>query len=247
MHIMYVDESGTEDLTDDTRFFVIGGVIVHEDDLIPMEEKIQWYKDSNFYGFAKDAEIHLHQMYRSRGKFHGINKSEKYRMFDALFDAIHEIKLAAIVIVIDKLRLKETADEYSHILDYGYTMLTERFQMFLKENGCKGIMRVDKTTPPNRVILNEKDGHILEVVNTMRRRGTWFMPDAGLIVEEPHFLRSDSRKGLQVADAVSYCANKKFNGHSDFDSYWGVVASKLCRGHDGLTAGYGLKVYPDTS
>ncbi len=49
MHIMYVDDSGTPSLKDDTSYYVISGVIMHIQDLHILGEKFAEFKKSILY------------------------------------------------------------------------------------------------------------------------------------------------------------------------------------------------------
>ncbi|MCE2505593.1 MAG: DUF3800 domain-containing protein [Nitrosopumilaceae archaeon] len=210
---------------DKTQFFVTGGVIFYEDQLDFMKQEIQNYKDTYFTGSLEDAEIHLQQMFKGRGKFFGLNLSQKRALLDPLYDTINTIPFTAIAI--DKQKFVKRHADLNEILDYGHMLLIERYDKFLQENDCKGIVRIDRTTAPNKAELNQKDEYIRKLINKIRKRGTRWQPPAISIVEEPHFLPSHIRKGLQIADAISYCTNRKINNNSDFDSYWKIVFSKF--------------------
>lgn len=244
MHIMYVDESGTESVYDKTQFFVTGGVIFHEEQLDFMKQEIQNYKDTYFIGPLEGTEIHLQQMFKGRGRFFGLNLPQKRALLDPLYDTINNIPFTAIVTVIDKQKFVKKHSDLSEILDYGHMLLIERYDKFLQENYCKGIVRIDRTTAPNKAELNQKDEHIRRLINKIRKRGTRWQPPAKSIVEEPYFLHSHIRKGLQVADAISYCTNRKINNNTDFDSYWKIVYSKFHTDSTGNPTGYGFRIYP---
>lgn len=240
---MYLDESGTIETTDDTEFFVTTGAIFHENDLDHMKNSIQEYKDSYFIGRLRHAEIHLYQIWKGRGKFYGLNNSEKTALLDPLYNTISKLPFTIITVRINKSDFvkRHSAED---ILVYGYMLLIERFDYFLREKSNKGIIRIDKTTPPDRVNLNDKDLSILKLINRIRKRGTRWQLPAEYIVEEPHFLHSHTRKGLQIADALSYCIGRKTNGMNDFDNYWNLIYSKFRKSKDGVIDGYGLITYP---
>ena len=241
---MYVDESGVESVRDNSNFFVTAGAIFHEDDLATMKTDIQNYKDANFSGTHQDAEIHLQHIFKGRGKFFGLNLSQKLSLLNPLYSTLHNLPFTVISVAIDKQRFtqKHSARE---ILDYGHMLLIERFNSFLVEKDNKGIIRIDRTTAPNKVNLGPKDAYILKLINRIRKNGTRWQPPAISIVEEPDFIASHLRKGLQVADAVAYCVNRKINSYSDFDIFWDKIYPKFRTDSNGDTAGYGFKIYPE--
>ena len=229
---MYVDELGVESVYDNTKFFVTAGAIFHENDLSTMKTEIQNYKDANFSGVYQDAEIHLQHIFKGRGKFFGLNLSQKIALLNPLYSTLHNLPFTIISIAIDKQKFiqKHHARE---ILDYGHMLLVERFDNFLVEHDNKGIIRIDRTTAPNKVDLNQKDADVLKLINKIRKNGTRWQSPAISIVEEPHFLASHLRKGLQIADAVGYCINRKINNYSDFDIFWNEIYPKFRTSSDG--------------
>lgn len=241
---MYVDESGTESIYDKTKFFVTGGAIFHEDQLEFMKQQIDEYKATTFTGGLSGAEIHLQQMFKGKGAFYGLNLAQKMALLTPLYDTINNIPFTAIAIAIDKQKFAKRHSDLSEILDYGHMLLVERFDNFLRENSCKGVIRIDKTTPPNQIKLNQKDEYILKLINKIRKRGTRWQSPAISIVEEPYFLASYLRKGLQVADAITYCTNRILNNNSDFEPYWKIIYNKFRKNSAGIVDGYGFRIYP---
>lgn len=240
---MYVDESGVESVCYNSNFFVTAGIIFHEDDLHLMKTEIQNYKDTNFNGVYKDAEIHLHHIFKGRGKFFGLSLPQKLALLNPLYSTLHNLPFTIISIVIDKQKFVQKHNARD-ILDYGYMLLVERFDNFLVENNNKGIIRIDRTTAPNKVELNQKDAYILKLINKIRKNGTRWQSPAISIVEEPDFLASHLRKGLQIADAVGYCINRKINNNFDFDIFWDEIFPKFRTDSSGNNTGYGFKIYP---
>jgi len=244
MYIMYVDESGVREISDRTPFFVTTGAIFYEDNLYVMKNAIQDYKDNYFTGSLNGAEIHLYYMWRGKGRFHGLNQQQRIALIDPLYDLINKLQFTTIAVRIQKNKFALRHSNPSEILEYGYMLLVERFDYFLRDNNSKGIIRIDKSTMPYQANLNGKDSCILRLINRIRKRGTRWQPPAENIVEEPHFLHSHTRKGLQVADAVSYCITRKSNNTNDFDSYWDLIYPKFRRSEGGRVDGYGLITYP---
>ena len=63
-------------------------------------------------------------------------------------------------------------------------------------------------------------------------------------VEESDVIVSHLRKGLQVADAVAYCVNRKINSYSDVDVFWNKIYPKFRTDSNG-NAAESFKVYPE--
>jgi hypothetical protein len=82
-----------------------------------------------------------------------------------------------------------------------------------------------------------------KIVNRLRRYGSHFQSIEN-IVEEPIFVESQIREGIQLADACAYCTVRYLNGSEKFLPYWDIVESKLRRSKSGIVLGYGLKIFP---
>lgn len=242
MYLMYIDESGVDEKTDDTRYFVTSGAIFHENGLAQMKEKIRDFKDRVFVDKLKDAEIHVHEIYKGKKEFYGLTPTEIKTILDDLYSTLSTIRFSTIIVGIDKSTLKNSEFSDYDILETGYTFLIERFDKFLRRTNNKGIIRIDKTSnKPNA--LNVKDCKILDVINKIRKHGTNWQSIKN-IAEEPFFIDSHLRKGLQVADSVVYCANSFLNNNSDFDNYWRAIYPKIHTSNSGSIWGYGLYVFP---
>ena len=242
LYIMYVDESGVEEITDDTKYFVTSGVIIHENSLADMKEKISEFKNKKFLGNLEDAEIHVHEIFKGKKEFYGLTPVQIKEILDELYNTITKIPFSTISVVIDKPKLKDSEFKDWDILETGYTFLIERFDKFLRRTNHKGIIRIDKTS--NKVnALNAKDNKILDAVNKIRKHGTNWQSIKN-IAEEPYFIDSHLRKGLQVADAVVYCVNRHMNQHKMFDDYWDMILPKMHSKHSGSITGFGLTVFP---
>ena len=72
LYIMYVDESGVEEHTDNTKYFIVSGVVVHESDLAKMKKMIQSIKGKIFARKFKGKEIHIHDIYKGKSDFYRI-------------------------------------------------------------------------------------------------------------------------------------------------------------------------------
>lgn len=244
MYLMYVDDSGTSDINDDTKFFVTDGAIIHENDLNSMKDDIQNYKDVEFTGQLQGAEIHVYDIYKEKKAFAGIPLSKRTDLLQKLYSIINKIPMTTIVIGIDKQKFIRRHSDPDEILDYGYMLLVERFDNFLNDKNDNGIIRIDRSTDIHQPFLNSLDTRVLKIINKVRKRGTRWQSAATSIVEEPLFLPSHCRKGIQIADAVAYCSTRHVNGHTNFEVYWKVISSKLRTGPNGQVIGYGYRIYP---
>ena len=156
---MYVDESGVEQTSDQTRHFLVSGVVIHEQNLQDMYARVYKIRGSVFPTKFKNSEIHAHDIYKGHKDFFGISKSEVHESLHGLYASLLDIDFSTISIVIDKKALLCSRYSDYDVLGTAYTFLIERFDNFLHKSGEKGMLRLDRTSgKPNS--LNAKDRKI---------------------------------------------------------------------------------------
>lgn len=238
MYIMYVDDSGVPDLNDSSPFYVISGVIIHESDMTNMKKKVDQFKDENFKSNYVNAEIHTHDIYKSRDVFDGITLEVKYDLLNKLYALINDLPIIVISVGIDKKRSKAEMPHWD-VFKAAWTFLIERFDSFIDYNGNsinKGIIRIDKS-------CQVQEETTMKIINDLRKNGSYYQTIRH-IVEEPQFLDSHKRRGLQLADATAYCTVRHLTQSTKFEPYWNIVEKKLRRSAGGQIHGYGLKIFP---
>ena len=239
MYIMYVDDSGVPDLNDNSPFYVISGVIIHESDMTKMKNMVDEFKDRNFKSNYVNAEIHTHDIYKSRKEFDGITLQEKYDLLNKLYELINNLPITVISVGIDKKRAKNEMPHWD-VFKAAWTFLIERFDSFIDDNDDstnKGIIRIDKS-------CKIQESTTMELVNNLRKNGSYYQKIKH-IIEEPQFLDSHRRRGLQLADVTAYCTVRNLTQSTKFQPYWNIVESKLRRSRSGQILGYGLKIFPN--
>ena len=110
---MYVDDSGTPNIQDDVRYYVISGVIVYGSELYLIEKSIEDYKNEYFTDAYKDEEIHTHEIYHSRGNFTKLTLGTKYRLLTNLYEMINELPVTVITVAIDKFLMNEYLPDWN--------------------------------------------------------------------------------------------------------------------------------------
>ena len=105
---MYVDESGVEEISDNTRYFVVSGSIFHENSLESMKTHVIEFKKDHFIGKYKNAEIHVHDIYKGQKQFYGLTPKEIEDLLLKWYQSLRKITFSTISVAIDKhaLRIK---------------------------------------------------------------------------------------------------------------------------------------------
>lgn len=239
---MYVDESGCTDLSTG-KYFVISGVIINECNLDYIQLEISNYKHLYFINECQGAEIHIYDIWQGRPPFDKIDITTKKTLLNNLYILLFNLPFTIVSVVIDKQLMLSGNYINWKVNKASWTFLTERFDRFISDNsewGNKGLLIVDKQT-------KEVDNEIRERVNDLLKHGTLYHKYKR-IFEEPLFVPSFNRIGLQIADAVSYCTLKHFYLNTHFDEYWNYTQTKYRKNpKDNNIYGYGLKIFPNES
>lgn len=242
MYFMYVDESGTEQRAERSRYFVVSGVTVHENYVDDLERRMAQTRRELLPKRFQEQEIHVHDIYKGCKTFRGITPNEIQKTLNGLYKSFLGMDFSVIVVAIDKERWFNSNYLRYDVQKSAYTFLIERFDKYLQRNNSKGLIRIDRTSnKPNT--LNAKDSRILTVINSLREVGSYWTPIRRL-VEPPLFLSSVESDGLQVADAIAYGTTGYLNKTLGFEDYYKIILQKAQKRHDGITDGYGMTLFP---
>ena len=211
MPVMYVDDSGSPSPADHTKYFVLSGVIARDEHIKKLQRMVFEYKQSNFIGDLVDSEIHTHDIYGSKNDFGSISLDTKTDLLDKLYEMVAKTECTGILVIIDKNKLQSEKPVKSP-LDMAWSLLLERYDMFLRENRmASGHTKAD--TSPNKT-----RSAILRTYSKLTNHG---MGHQRLTrITQPVFADSAGVYGIQMADAFAYCALKHRTTNDQFVRYW---------------------------
>lgn len=238
MYIMYVDDSGTTSYKDQSELYILSGVIVHKNNVKHIKNAICQYKIDNFVEKYIDAEIHTHDIFKSREEFTNISKEIKYDLLDKLYDTIANMNITTISVIIRKELFKNeypTWDIFNTTLIY----LVERYDKYIEcsdKTDEGGIIKIDKSTSKQQKVA-------FDTVNGLRKRGSIWQ-DINHIIKDPIFVNSAGVEGIQIADAIAYCTFKHKTGTEKFNPYWNKIYNKFRKGEQNKVNGFGIKEFP---
>lgn len=237
MYIMYVDDSGTSNLKDQSLYYVISGIIIDETKIRDLKKQVHEYKLDNFKGEYIDAEIHVHDIAGNSGDFTKISREEKMKLLNNLYSMIPTLPITTVSVVINKPLLQTRCPTWN-IFTTAWIYLAERFDNFVKEaESCKeGMFRVDEST-------KEQESDVEFIVKDLQRNGSKYA-SMKYITKEPTFLNSLSSEGIQVADAIAYCTSKRLRRHPLFVPHWEKIIPTLWTSKVLSYGGSGYKEFP---
>ncbi|HKQ21421.1 MAG TPA: DUF3800 domain-containing protein [Nitrososphaeraceae archaeon] len=232
---MYVDDSGTPHLTDESQFYVISGIIVEACDLPLLERKVENFKRKYFVGRYSDEEIHLHEIYKSKGNFEKLTKGEKYNILNAVYCIIDNLPITIISVGIHKQRMSIEYPSWD-IFKAIWTFMVERYDAFLYERNARGCIVIDRST-------NMDELKITKIIRSLIENGSNYVNITNL-ENEVYFFPSDTQHGIQIADAASYCVLRTLDANIKFQPYWNIIKKQMRKDGSGNINGYGYKVFP---
>ena len=235
---MYVDDSGAADYKDKSKQYILSGVIIHKDNIKDMKNAVHQYKIDNFTDEYIDAEIHTHDIFKSREEFTRITLETKYQLLDKLYETISNMDITTISVIIDKELLKIKHPTWS-VFNITWTYLVERYDKYIEGSDKAdegGIIKIDKST-------SRQQANAFKIVNELRKEGSYWQK-VNHIIQDPIFVNSAAVEGIQVADAIAYCTFRHETGSTKFEPYWNKIYDKFRKGEYNKVQGYGIKEYP---
>lgn len=234
---MYIDESGMPDFRDNTKYYLLTGVIIHQDKIKQVKQDVFSYKHRHFKNGYVEAEIHTHNICKAKKEFSKLTHDEKFSLLDNLYIMINGLPVTTICVVINKILLEKIHPNWK-IFNVAWNILTTRYNQFLEWGGTpvNGIIKTDKLS-----VIQSKD--LKKLVDEIREREKKHQRIDN-IVGDPIFVNSDATEGIQVADAISYCVTKYLDKNSNFQDYWKKIEVLFFDGFKGKVFGYGLNIFP---
>lgn len=259
MYRMYLDEVGTDDLSnlekDNHRYLSLTGVIMdlNHVDLV-LNPAMQMLKRTVFE-FDPDEVIHLHRsdIVRRKSVFGQLNDNVKREQFDRLvYEMIHSVDFTVITVVIDKLAMSQQAHwQQRHPYHYLMAILVEKYVQFLERKNTIGDIM-----PEARQGM--KDQRLQSEFDRVKERGTRYVEkdrlDAKIRSSKLKFrTKKDNISGLQLCDLIAHPSHmyvRMLQKHSvelgDFANRIIPILTnaKYDRSRAGNIHGYGIKYCP---
>lgn len=234
---MYVDETGSPEFSDHTKFFILGGIIIHENDIWNIRKRVFNFKQEHFTGTYIESEIHMHDMLMSKKGFKTLRGEEKRYVVEKAYEMIKDLPITVITAAINKTRFRQEHPKWS-VLKTALIILVSKYNYYLESvQGYRdqGIIKFDKSS----------DKRLMEIINIMKMlRKDKKNNQINNILGEPDFVNSDGSAGIQISDVASFCIGKQLQGKPMHSIFWDIVKEKtFSNGRDEIL-GYGLNVFP---
>lgn len=142
MYFIYLDESGDSRLREGTReeddFFILGGFLVKEKDLLEINKKFKDFKEKTFPKELWNYPIHaveLNQVSKhKKTKYKGIISTEQgKKILENAYTLINTFSIESIVVLVDKYQLKNKYKFPKNPYYIAYEILCEKVQKIVKK------------------------------------------------------------------------------------------------------------------
>ena len=232
---MYVDDSGSDSYADQSKYFILSGIIVQDERIKDLQKTVFDYKQNNFVGNLVDSEIHAHDMYKSKKDFSRISLQKQTELLDNLYEMIKSVNCVGITVVINKKKLRVEKPK-KQILDTALTYLIKEYDKFLEENSIDvGNIKIDKSS-------KKIEKHMINIISDLINNGTTDQSKPHFTY--PVFVDSTGVYGIQIADAFAYCVLANKMDQKNFKSYFQIIWKKLRKNNSGQTTNCGYIEYP---
>ncbi len=244
MYLIYVDESGTLNVKDSSKFYVLSSIIVHEYNWVDINEKIDQLKVKHFPKCNPvDFEFHMSDITHKKGVFKQKSKSDLFIIIRDIFTLISTIDCTIICIAM----IKEQIGNPKKIEHISLKYLLERFERNLeeknkdKQNKDLGLIIMDG-------IERSVDFGRLKTVREVRREFNAQYKKETFLIEDPVFVDSHYRSLIQLADAIAFCVQRTFQESNEktdlFKECFELIKDKFAVNSKGEIEGAGLKIFP---
>ena len=249
MQLFFADESGTAPPPDktNTKYFVVGGVIIAEDQWHHIAHDLNHIKTS----FSISGEIKwrffgqkLGQEQKENNLKH-LNFEQRDALRTAIFSIINKYQSMRLICTVTNVieayqrpYIKSSDDIYW----YTYKPLTERFQYYLQDlsklvgSKINGIIVCDHRARKDDEYLRKMHARLLDTEDEYKNSSYKNLIE-GLFIAPSHL-----SVGIQLADMVVGAVFRKFE-HDD-DKWFKLLEPSWRKSTEGKKEGYGLVMFP---
>ncbi|MES2215588.1 MAG: DUF3800 domain-containing protein [Pseudomonadota bacterium] len=208
MHLIYFDETK---FSKENPFFLIGGILVHNDFISGLEDTLMQIQ-YNFFGtniLSHETEFHGQHIFNGIGYFRKRKLEDRVKLFQDIGKFICDNQIAIRIVCIDihkhRARYQYPQPEYN----LGLMLILERFCDFLESKDDIGLVFGDY----------EKDEITKSILDfsQFKHSGKTSMfhgRPLGRLKDTIYFTHSHHSRFLQVADMIMYMANRYENGYN---------------------------------
>lgn len=219
MYLLYLDESGHSNIKNPLKFpegdfFVLGGVIVKEENYHTCNEEFRKFKRTNFPKLVADLPIHAVELnnigHSSNNRYDGhLTPAEGKELLKRIYDFINGCKIEVIVVVIDNIALRKQYVRPENPYVLAYEFLLEKFAKIVegRDDVHNQIGLVNLAQSSEKLHQNLKLVH-----KHAKTHGTTYVKDYTKILPMLNIEPMESSSYYEIADLVCYAFQRHYYG-----------------------------------
>ena len=207
MVLVYIDESGSPHLDDESKIFSMTAILIKEEDFQQIDTIMLNFREQLAFEYNLDTEVefHIKELLKNKKKdkmkkeFKHLTYEQRLEIFKKRLNVIENLNLTIFTVAIFKTELEEAKDPRF----WANLMLIERLQMFVQElERCNFVtIFMDDEGEWNQYKLDilKKAIYSNEHPSYIKIRN---------IVPKIYFLKSKESEGIQIADNIAFCVRR---------------------------------------
>jgi len=241
MYLIYIDESGTIDLSDSENF-VLGAMIINENKWFEIDGLVKKLKQKCTNNSFDDIEVHMCDIVNRKNEFSKMDVNQRIEIIKDIKIIFEKMEFVPVYVVIKKKNLQKQIN----IRYWAYNLMFERLCYQLNNLNDKqekpqyGLLLFDN-------ISKKRNKEIWDVFVELLDEGAWYNEKNKYLIDGPIFSDSKIRSPLQLADCMAYVINHrhKTNKNNNFlmktelENIFDVITQKII-----TQKRYACKVFP---
>jgi hypothetical protein len=205
MFLIYLDESGKPERSDQSENYVIAGIIANEENWNEIDEKVTNLKKTLFGQNWEDYELHIAEIVHGKNLYQNMPLLDRIKIINSVFDMIEYLNIRVVGSLIKKARMYAGKD----IENWALRLLFERICWNLEDLN-KSLVNAGQKNQYGLLILdsinNSYDNKVRIKIKNFLLNGTMYQ-DNQFLIEDALFTCSHWRNLCQLADFVAYAIN----------------------------------------
>jgi hypothetical protein len=221
LYFFYIDESGSPNGWQTQNHFVLGGVAIHEGQVLGLANKLDEIQTAYFGELNIPIEFHAGDMKTGNKRWHSIPEKDREKMMADVYDVMANAPFPTLVSFGTALHISKAENSETDNLKIAFQDVCLKFNHFL--------VKMHKSGNTNKGLLIIDDAHkkqFQDLIYTFRREGVKGVPIYN-IVDIPYFSASQDTRMLQLADFCVYAIYRYYE--KDDSSYLDKIMPRFDR------------------
>lgn len=247
MYMLFIDESGNPAPPNkrNEEYFVLGGLIIHEDDWHQISRDFREVKDD--YGIEGEIKWRFFNPKdnRSENSLSHLPPDERHAVREDLYEILKSFDDVTVISVISHIPsayANRHTDNDVKLYHAAYKALSERFQYFLQDSSRVAGFKINGIIICDQQRTGVDDERLRKLHQTLTTEFSYTSSHYANVVECLLLAPSHYSVGIQLADIVAGAIYRKCN--SDDDRFFSRISPLIRKSESGKIEGYGMVRLP---